>query len=386
MSTTSWVVDVEGTRHTITVERDEQTRRSMIRVDGRMAGRPLSDDEEEREIRVGAARYVVRRLEDGRFDLDVPPEVFLNPESKGTRARTRNAKPEKRGSSIGAIIGGVVILAVVGGLLRVGREGLSYMRVPWKAYNASDGTFKVNFPGDPEPSRETMNINGDLWNVVSLGSRYKNHIYNVEYVDAHMVITKKGAPDVLNRFLEGWMDAVGATLVSKETISLARNPAISFTARLPKGSGGEGDQKLPVDARQRGIIALRDRRIIVAWTLAAEADKVSWDIDKFLESFEIPPPGTEPETLSAAMVDPAPADPAPAPQAAPPPPPTATVNDMPGIKMAGPVARVYAHNKSKKYYPENCGARPAEAYPIAKSLAESQGFTLAEECAKSAAR
>jgi hypothetical protein len=386
MNTTSWAVDVEGTRHTITVERDEQMRRSMIRVDGKMAGRPISDGEEEREIRVGGARYVVRRLEDGRFDLDVPPEVFLNPEAKPARARTHNAKPEKSGGRIGAIIGGVIVLAVVGGLLRVGREGLSYMRVPWKAYSDSEGTFKVNFPGDPKQSSETMNINGDLWNVISLESRYKNHIYAVEYVDAHMVITKKGAPDVLDRFLEGWMEAVSAKLVSKEPISLGRNPAISFIARLPKGSG-EGEEKLPVDARQRGIIALRDKRIIVAWTLTAEADKVSWDIDKFFQSFEIPPPAAEREMLTAAMVDPAPPDPAPVAQAAPaPPPPTATGSDMPGITMTRPVARVYAHNKSKKYYPENCAARPPEAYPIARSLAESQGFTLAEECAAPGAR
>ncbi|HVS32099.1 MAG TPA: hypothetical protein VMS98_11660, partial [Thermoanaerobaculia bacterium] len=320
----------------------------------------------------------VRRIGEDKFDLDIPPETFLNPTTAKLRSRTQSAAPQQSGGKkIGAVIGGLIAMAIVFALLRVGREGFSYMQVPWKPYAAADGTFKANFAGDPKEKTETLNINGDLWNFVSLQSRHKNHIYTVEYVDAYMVITQQNAQSVLDRFLEGWMSAVGATPVSKENISLSRNPAISFVATLPKGAGG-GEEKLEVDARQRGILAVRGNRLVVAWTLAAETDRVTWDLEKFLESFEIPPPEARARTVLAERYEPPPALQTTAPaQVAP-----ARSLPIDGIKMAAPVARVYAHNKSKKYWTEECAGRPENAYPVAKSLAISQGFTLAENCTK----
>ncbi|HUP49598.1 MAG TPA: hypothetical protein VNA04_12500 [Thermoanaerobaculia bacterium] len=380
MSATTWTVDVDGARHTISVERDAQMGRSMIRVDGRMAAKPMSDEEGEREVPVGSMRYVVRRVGEDKFELDVPPEVFLNPTTSKLRSRRQTAEPsESGGRKIGLYIAGFVVVAIVTGLLRVGRDGFSYMRVPWKPYDGADGTFKVLFAGDPTQRTQTLNINGDLWKIVSLQSRHKNHIYTVEYVDARMVITEQNAPAIIDDFLQGWMTAISATVVNKEQISLARNPAVSFTARIPKGAG-EGEDKLEVDARQRGIMALRNNRIFVAWTLAAERDPISWDLQKFLESFEIEPPEERPTTL-ASVYAPAPAAAAPATEAKPstaPPPP----QRRPLVEMTTPVERVYAYNRTKKFYPADCAARPEGAYAIAKSLAIRQGFTLAEECAR----
>ena len=56
--------------------------------------------------------------------------------------------------------------------------------------------------------------------------------------------------------------------------------------------------------------------------------------------------------------------------------------DSPGIEMSTTVERVYAHNRSKTYYPEGCAGRPDDAYLMAKSLAVRQGYRLAEQCRK----
>ena len=368
----TWKVDVEGVRHTITAERDPTTGRSMIRVDGRMATRPMTDAEDEREITIGSARYVVRRVDDS-FDLDIPPEVFLERNAKAaSRETTSAAAGGGRRKLIFRVIGAIVAVIIVIGLIRFGRYGFAYMRVPWKPFAAADSTFKVNFAGEPVRSEEKININGDIWNFVSFVSKYKNHYYAVEYVDMHTIVTEKSAPEVLNRFFDGWMTAIGATVLEKEPISLARNPAISFTSRLPKGSG-EGEEKLKADARKRGVIALRGNRIVVASTASAEADPISVDLTKFLDSFELPPPDPRSMTVVETPMAAEPLD--------PPVQSTAPVEEAKyQATIAKPVIRVYAHNRTGTYYPEKCPGRPADAFPMARSLALAQGYKLAPGC------
>ena len=382
MSEGTWTVDVDGVRRTISVERDPKTGRAMIRVDGRMAAKPMSDEEQEREVPVGSMVYVIRRIGEDKFDLDVPPETFLDPKRKTTpQGRTqhgRNAESSGTGKKIGAGIGGTIVILIVLALLRVGREGFSYMRVPWKPYKAADGSFNVNFAGDPKQETESMNLLGDLWNIVSYESRYKNHFYVVQHIDTHVVVTEKNAANLLTQYLDGWMGALNANLQTKEPASLGRNPAIKFVARIPKGAG-EGEEKLNVDARMRGIIAMRGRRILVAWTLAAERDRITADLQKFLESFEVPPPPPRAETVTLAEERP---------QTVAPVAQTSSATDTvasaarPDISMATTVQRVYASNKTKKYYPLDCKAAPPDAYTMAKSLAVKQGFTPAAECAQ----
>lgn len=44
-------------------------------------------------------------------------------------------------------------------------------------------------------------------------------------------------------------------------------------------------------------------------------------------------------------------------------------------------SQVYAVSETRLYYPEDCVARPSNAFRIAKSIAIQQGYTLANECA-----
>jgi hypothetical protein len=378
MSATTWTVDVDGVRRTISVERDAKTGRTMIRVDGRMVARPMSEEEEERQVPVGGTIYVIRRIGEDKFDLDVPPETFLSSAPK-TMARGSIRSREKQESSgsgrkIGAAIGGTIVILIVLALLRVGREGFAYMRVPWKPFKPADGSFSVNFAGDPKQETESMNLLGDMWNIVSYQSKYKNHFYVVQYIDTHAVVTEKNAPNLLSQYLDGWMDALEAKLQTKEPASLSRNPAIRFVADVPKGAG-KGDQRLPVDAVMRGTIAMRGRRILVAWTLAGKGDRIVADLTKFLESFEIPPPPPRSETVIAAEETPRTLAPVTETRTDTAPAPAHT-----DIAMTTTVTRVYASNKTRKYYPLDCKAAPPDAFPMAKSLAVKQGFTPAPEC------
>lgn len=300
MSAQTWTVDVQGKKHFISVEQDPKSGRATIRVDGRISVAPMGADEDEREVPAGSIRYVIRRHEGGKFDLDVPPEVFLNRMTAGS-ARDRN----KGKSGIGKWIGIVVLVVVVLGLLRFGKVGLQYMRVNWQPYSAPDGSFKAKFPIQPSSSVESQNINGDMWTVNSLTAEYKSHGYAVQYVDLKIVVVESNTEKIMNEFFDGWMGAMRATVATKEKTSLARNPAISFVATIPAGVGS-ADAKLKIPAQMRGLVVLRDRRLFLVWTIAALGDPFSGDLRQFLDGFEITVPPERPAQLIAAAAQPEP--------------------------------------------------------------------------------
>lgn len=376
MTANTWAVDVDGVRHTISVETNPEARRAMIRVDGRLAAKPLTDDETERVITVGTARYVIRRLDGDTFDLDIPPEQFLDPKpAAGPRMRTMNApapEPQRRGRVVKIVVGVVAALFVLG-LIRIGREGLAYRSVPWKAYQASDGSFKVEFAGDPTQKESERNIDGDLWKIVTLHSEFRNHYYIVQYIDTHMVMTQDHAGATLNQFFTKYMSVLNAREIATDTSTPLKNPAIHFSAVIPKGTG-DGDEKLNIDGRMKGVLVMREKRLLIAYTLAANADAIMSDRDKFLASFEVVPPAAQPEHLISSVAAPPQDTVAPVKAAAP--APTAEKT------LGATVARVYADAETKTYWPPECAGRPPKAYPVPKSLAIKQGFQLASACAK----
>jgi len=95
-----------------------------------------------------------------------------------------------------------------------------------------------------------------------------------------------------------------------------------------------------------------------------------------------PPSAAEqpaPKVENAAMVTPSPVPPTPEPAAAPPPKtaPQPVATEEPEQPK---LAQVYADNRTRTYYPENCTARPATALHMSKSVATAQGYTLAPAC------
>jgi hypothetical protein len=290
MSARTWTVDVDGVEHTILVDFDPKSRRAPIRVDGKLTAKPMAADDTEREIRIGDVRYIVRRLENDDFTLDISPEVFLNKATKRRVSESTRGRP-----GIGVWIGVVVALVIVAALVRFGMRGLQYMRVPWQPYASADGAFKAKFPATPSERQETQNINGDLWTFHSLQSDYKNHFFAVEYADLKLVVVEANAQAWLDRFLSGMATSVGGSVVSREKTSRARNPAVEFEVMVP-ASTEIGGQKLPVAARVRGLMVIRGNRMFVATTVAAAADPFSRDQREFIEAFEIAPPPPPPSS------------------------------------------------------------------------------------------
>ena len=283
MEIKSWTVNVDGRKQSISVDVDPQTKRAMIRVNGRVAAKPMAADDSERTVPVGSMQYIVRRGENDRFDLDVAPEAFLN---RLTTEKEIPAEKHGGGSFVLWAIGAVVVVVLVGGMLRYGRQGLEYMKVPWQAYTASDGSFSTKFPSAPNESSEEKNINGDIWTIKSLLSEYKNHAYAVQYIDMKTIVTEDNSQSLMDNFFAGWANELHGHVVAREATSLGRNRAFRFVLSVPP------QEQLRVPAKMRGVYALRGNRLFIVWCLAAQADPFSKDLQEFLEAFK-PTPAPE---------------------------------------------------------------------------------------------
>lgn len=306
MSDRSWTVEVGGVYHAVIVDCDPQTRRAGIRVDGRMAAKPLAADEQERELTINGVPYVLRRKDGDEFELDIAPEAFLNKRTSGertsrplnsARADATSAPLKSRKIWIAYVVAGLFAL----GLVRYGLRSFQYTHVPWQPYSDSDGSFTAKFPGAPAEKESTQNINGDLWTFHSRTATFKDHFYAVQYVDMKIVVVDANSESIMNRFLDGWAKGIGGKIETRDKSSLARNPAIRFTMTIPKGSGPDGD-KLPVNARMRGVAAVRGSRLFLTWTLTTEVESAFADVHEFLDAFNVPPPGA-PATFDSIAVE-----------------------------------------------------------------------------------
>jgi hypothetical protein len=129
----------------VTITVDPESGKASIRVDGKMAGRPLAPDETRREVRVGDDRYELRREWD-QFDLE-----YLGPAEQSAVAPTEKAvaqtpaTPRKKPSfPVGKALAAVVVTLVVGWMYRP----ISDVIVDWNRFMAPDNTFWVEMPGE----------------------------------------------------------------------------------------------------------------------------------------------------------------------------------------------------------------------------------------------
>ena len=290
MSDYTWPVTVDGEHHVITVDVEPEGKRATIRVDGRIPVKPMSATETERAVPIGTSPYLVRRLEDGTFDLDMaPPDVFTGeqapgPEGIGTPPRATPA-PEKSGPRVGLWI--VVIIVIVGAVFgRAGWRRFQYMRVPWTPYSAADASFKVKFPGVPHEETETRDLGGDRWSMTTLSSGYRDHFYGLEYVDVNRVVTAVSAQPLIEDYFTRWAGLLKASVVSQEATTVSGNPAIRFVVAIPESADG----KNPIATIARGVVAIRNKRVFFVWAVAPESHKSMPDLGAYVASFELPPP------------------------------------------------------------------------------------------------
>jgi hypothetical protein len=275
MSTQTWIVHVDGAQREVFVDTDPATGRTALRVDGRMAGRPMSSAEDEREIAVGSERFIIRRMAGGAFDLDkAPPDAASIAAARNGTApprRTPAAAAVKTKSQVpvGKIISAVLVTIVLAVVVPYVKKTVAYFKVPWQTYVHSDRSFRVNIVGKPETK------GGKLL------SRYRDHAYVLEWIDAGGVIPVENERRILDGALSSIVKTHSATLVNSEYAARHGRGAKTFTAQFPEQKGWSR-------GTVRGEIIVDASRVYFLWAFTPQGESLSFDVGEYLRSFELP--------------------------------------------------------------------------------------------------
>ena len=113
MSSQVVTVAIPGTRKELVLETDPATGRTAGRVDGRAVMRPLAANEDEREFTVGSLQYVLRRMDDGGFDVDITLSTLGAPRDPIAAYNLEASFPPKETKSrfaVSSVVVGLVLL------------------------------------------------------------------------------------------------------------------------------------------------------------------------------------------------------------------------------------------------------------------------------------
>lgn len=283
MSTKSWTVDADGMEHLVSLDTDASTGRTFIRVDGRMIGRPLMADEAERVFPVGSVGYVVRRKGD-EFELDFAPRVAVPVTTQKRVAAAAKPKSSSPPPIVIIIIAAVALIGIAGLMGRMrAKKPVTVARkaVHWMPYTARDGSFTVNFPGEPKAEAEAEYLHNYRYTYYSFESLSDDaHSYNVEYCDLPVEISDHDSTDVLLEWLRWWMKDNNGTLVSQKSAFIDGFRGVhfmgSYAASEHRGAGV-----------MKGDAIIANRRVFFVYADVPPTDRDIPEIAAFLASMDV---------------------------------------------------------------------------------------------------
>lgn len=261
-------------RH-ITADLDPESGRVSIRVDGRMAARPMTADEDERAFSVGSVTYVVRR-NGAELDLDIaPPQIQAGrpaatppPSVRAKAATVQGKKPLPVFRIIGSIA--VTVLLAIG--VRWGTRYVTYMNVPWKSYTHPDRMFRVNFAGLPE---KKTNAIGNV-RTMQLKSSYEGHFYVVEFVEFPDVMPVEAEMKIVDEMFAAVLKAEQWTPLKRDW----SNRGLNFMAEVPKSKDWS-------EGTARGSFIPHRDRVYIVYAFVPRGEALGWDVGEFLRSLEL---------------------------------------------------------------------------------------------------
>jgi len=285
VSSANWTVEVDGIDRNVSVSTDPETGKTLIRVDGRMAARPLAAEDQEREVVIGRAKYLLRRAGAG-FDFDIIDDglpVYIPPPPSGRYTREEKL-PEKKSRAFPIVIG--VLLGIPGlfGLMIGGayaKRAWAYSHVPWQAYKEPAGEFLIDFPGEPDSKSEDINVNGTIMTVTQLHQIYRGHLYSIEYAKMPFVVTDNREPQLADSFIDSYIKKHSGAILTRSLADVAQHNGAVFTANLPKSDEAP-------ECFVRGAVAVRKGHLYSIIFARGQKDKIELDGDHFIHSFKLP--------------------------------------------------------------------------------------------------
>jgi len=255
-----WTVVVNRREHEIRVDEDPQTGKTFVRVDGRVVAKPMSAEDEEREVVVdGAAYRVMRHATDG-FAIDLVP--------RARKDLTQSAKSTGRWK-MPLLIGAALLVIVL--IVRVGWFA-SYSHIRWTPYHGDE--FSIAFPHQPKVENRSR---GD-----AITTSFKKHMFMLQYGNLSNPINREGSGRLMRELLEETAKAEAGEITSQDGDDWMGHPSIAYSIKVPAG----GDH--PAGRETGRIVMSSYKRFYQYFTFVPLDDPITEDTDHFLASFEIP--------------------------------------------------------------------------------------------------
>ena len=89
MQLCKWDVEVNGQDYAVTIERAENGK-DVVRIDGRVATKPIGPEEKDRSINIGGNPYILRRQGADKYDLQAGQAVVKSPLALAREIRERD--------------------------------------------------------------------------------------------------------------------------------------------------------------------------------------------------------------------------------------------------------------------------------------------------------
>ena len=275
----SWNVDVDGAERRVVAETDPESGRTQIRVDGRMAARPIGAHESERKFTIGSTGYVLRRDDAGELELDLDPDAPLP--AVAPPSYKQKEPVEKPRSHAKAKVLGVILTLLIVPAVRWGTDVVRYMRVPWKVYDPADHKFRVSFPNEPEESVDSINAGDSVMRTVKLQSRYHNHFYVLEWIEFPFLIPAEREAELITGALNGMVKSEQASLVQNAWSRIARRDSMHFIMQMPKNDTWSG-------GTARGHIVRSGQRLYILYAYVPRRESLAFDVGEYLRSLDLP--------------------------------------------------------------------------------------------------
>lgn len=272
-----WTVVVGRAEHEIRVDEDPKSGKAFVRVDGRVAARPMSPDDESCDVPVGDATYRVMRHATDGFAIDLLPRA-----SRDATVEPVKAKKSKRSWLVPVLVAVVALVSL--DLWRIGVFA-SYDSIRWKPYHGDE--FSISFPYKPNVESRSR---GDV-----ITTRFKKHLYMLQYGNLSNPINRFGSARLMSDLLDETAKAENGRIVSKSTEDWMGHPSIAYVIDVPPaGDHGFG--------RETGRIVMSSfKRFYQFFTFVPPEDSTT-DTDRFLASFQIPDEAPAAPEPSAAPV------------------------------------------------------------------------------------
>lgn len=257
-----WTVVVNRREHEISVDEDPRTAKTFVRVDGRVAAKPMSRDDEECDVVVDGATYRVMRHETEGWAIDLQP-IFV-PKNAVAVAPDRSGRWKTPAIAAGAV---VVLLLLFG----IGWSR-SYSHIRWKAYQGDE--FSIAFPRTPKVEKRSR---GDV-----LTTSFKDHMFMLQFGNLSNPIGREGTGRLMRDLLEETAKAENGEITSQDGDDWMGHPSIAYSIKVPQGADHPA-------GRETGRIVMSSyRRFYQYFTFVPADDPITQDTDHFLASFQIP--------------------------------------------------------------------------------------------------